>query len=147
MKLHQLSLFLENKPGQIKVPCQVLAQAGINILALSLADTQQFGILRLLVKDWQKAHDALKAAGCVVNVTEVLALDVPDKPGGLAEVLAIIDEKKLAIEYMYAFTSGQRGQKAALIFRFEDTDKAIGVLQQHGVNVLDSGELFKRVEG
>ena len=147
MKLHQLSLFLENKPGQIKVPCEVLSKAGINILALSLADTQQFGILRLIVKDWEKARDVLREGGCVVNVTEVLALDVPDQPGGLAKVLDILDEAKLAIEYMYAFTSGSRGVKAALIFRFEEPDKAIKVLQQHGINVIDSVDLFKRVEG
>jgi hypothetical protein len=146
MKLHQLSLFLENKPGQIKVPCQVLGKAGINILTLSLADTQQFGILRLIVKDWAAAKRALEAAGCIVNVTEVLALDVSDKPGGLAGLLDLLDKSKLDIEYMYAFTSGTRGHKAALIFRFEDPDAAIKVLGKEDVKILGAEELFARLD-
>jgi hypothetical protein len=145
MKLHQLSLFLENKPGQIKVPCGVLAKAGINILTLSLADTQQFGILRLIVKDWDRAKQALEGAGCIVNVTEVLAVDVPDKPGGLAEVLDTLDKAKLDIEYMYAFTSGTRGHKAALIFRFADPDAAIKELGKHGITILTAEKLFARL--
>jgi hypothetical protein len=125
-----------------------MAEAGINIVAMSLADTQQFGILRLIVRDWQKARDVLERNGCVVNITEVLAIDVPDKPGGLAHVLDLLEPTGLSIEYMYAFTCGRRspGEKAALIFRFEDPDKAIKVLQQHGINVLSSVELFERVE-
>ncbi|MEI8196795.1 MAG: amino acid-binding protein [Phycisphaerae bacterium] len=146
MKLHQLSLFLENKPGQIKIPCKALAAAGINILTLSLADTQQFGILRLIVKDWEKARKVLQEAGSVVNVTEVLALDVADQPGGLAGVLEILDQSKLAIEYMYAFTSGQRGKNAALIFRFEDPDAAIKVLQAKGISIVAPNDLFARLE-
>jgi hypothetical protein len=145
MKLHQLSLFLENKPGQIKVPCRVLAKAGINILTLSLADTQQFGILRLIVKDWQKAKKALEDAGCIVNITEVLALDVADRPGGLADVLDLLDKAQLDIEYMYAFTSGARGQKAALIFRFADPDAAIKVLNKQGITIIPSEDLFARL--
>jgi hypothetical protein len=146
MKLHQLSLFLENRPGHLKVPCRILAEAGINILALSLADTQQFGILRLIVRDWQRARDVLQAAGCVVQVTEVLALSVEDRPGGLLGILDVLDGHNLAIEYMYAFGSGPNARRAALVFRFEDPDKAIGVLQAQGVNVLDSVTLFERAE-
>lgn len=145
MKLQQLSLFLENKPGQIKVPCRVLAKAGINILTLSLADTQQFGILRLIVRDWQKAKSALEEAGCIVNLTEVLALDVSDRPGGLADLLDLLDKAKLDIEYMYAFTSGTRGNKAALIFRFADPDAAISVLHKHGISIVSSEALFARL--
>ena len=146
MKLQQLSLFLENKPGQIKVPCRVLAKAGINILTLSLADTQQFGILRLIVKDWQKAKKVLEEAGCIVNLTEVLALDVSDRPGGLAELLDLLDKAQLDIEYMYAFTSGTRGQKAALIFRFADPDAAIRVLHQQDISIIPSEDLFARLD-
>ena len=145
MKLQQLSLFLENKPGQLKLPCRALAKAGINILTLSLADTQQFGILRLIVKDWQGARKALEEAGCVVNATEVLALDVPDRPGGLADLLELLDKAKLDIEYMYAFTSGTRGRKAALIFRFADPDAALKVLHKHEITVVGSEELFARL--
>ena len=145
MKLEQLSLFLENRPGQVKVPCRILAKTGINILALSLADTEQFGILRLIVKDWLNAKQALEKAGCVVSLTEVLAVDVDDRPGGLADALETIDQANLGIEYMYAFTSGSRGAKAALIFRFEDPDAAIKALSARGLRVLTSEELFSRV--
>jgi hypothetical protein len=147
MKLQQLSLFLENRPGQVKVPCKILAQAGINILALSLADTEQFGILRLIVKDWARGKTALEKAGCIVSLTEVLAVDVEDKPGGLADALDIIDTAGLGVEYMYAFTAGARGQKAALIFRFEDPDAAIQAIEARGLKVLSSEQLFARVGG
>jgi len=146
MKLQQLSLFLENKPGQIKIPCRVLAKAGINILTLSLADTQQFGILRLIVKDWQKAKKVLEDAGCIVNLTEVLALDVADRPGGLGDLLDLLDKARLDIEYMYAFTSGTRGKKAALIFRFADPDAAIRELNQQGISIIPGEDLFARLE-
>ena len=145
MKLNQLSLFLENKTGQLKVPCKILAQAGINIVTLSLADTQQFGILRLIVKDWQRAREALQSAGCVVNMTEVLAIDVPDRPGGLYEILEIIDAAGLAIEYMYAFAAGPQTNKATMVFRFENPDAAITALSARGVNPVASADLFARM--
>jgi hypothetical protein len=146
MRLQQLSLFLENKPAQIKIPCRVLAQAGINILFLTLVETQQFGILRLIVKDWRNAQKVLEAAGCIVNVTEVLAVDVADRPGGLADLLGLLDKAGLDIEYMYAFTSGARGKQAALIFRFADPDAAIRVLNKHNVPIIPSEDLFARLE-
>src|SRR6516164_7715852 len=121
MKIRQLSLFLENRPGQLRFPCKVLGEAGIDILTMSLADTQQFGILRLVVKDWQKAKQALEGAGIVVNVTEVVAIDVPDKPGGLASVLEAFEKARLGVEYMYALDAGrERGRFATLIFRLGD---------------------------
>src|SRR5574340_1674345 len=95
MKLRQPSLFLENRPGQLRAPCKVLGDAGIDILTMSLADTQQFGILRLLVKDPDRARQVLEAAGVVVNLTDVLALDVPDHPGGLAEVLEAFEQAEI----------------------------------------------------
>ncbi len=98
MRLHQLSLFLENRPGQLRAPCQVLAQAGIDILTTSLADTAQFGILRLVVRDWQKAKAALEAAGMVVNVAEVVPVEVDDRPGGLLSALSARDRAGLGIE-------------------------------------------------
>jgi hypothetical protein len=143
MKLHQLSLFLENKPGQLRPPCAALAKAGINIVTLSLADTEQFGILRLIVQDWQKAKKALEAAGGVVKVTEVLAIEVADRPGGLAGILEIVDRAGLNIEYMYAFAE-KRGDKALLVFRFTDTDAALRALQAGGINVVDTVELFRQ---
>ncbi len=145
MKIRQLSLFLENRPGQLKVPVKALGDAGIDILTMSLADTQQFGILRLVVKDWERARKVLEAAGIVVNVTEVLALDVPDRPGGLAAVLEAFEKAELGIEYMYAFAaSRERGKYATLLFRLEDPDRAAKLLQAGGVKLVSSEELFSR---
>jgi hypothetical protein len=136
MKIHQLSTFLENQAGKLKLPCHALAEAGVDIRTLTLADTQQFGILRLIVDDWQKGKAALERAGLIVNVAEVVAVEVPDSPGGLDSVLDVIDESGTNVEYMYAFTFG-RTDKAVLIFRFEDTDVAIDALQRHGINLVN----------
>ena len=129
MKIQQLSLFMENKPGHLKGICKTLADAGINIVTLSLADTQQFGIVRLIVEEWEKAKAALEAA------------TVPDKPGGIAEVLAVIDNAGVNIEYMYAFAFRHKNE-AVLVFRFDDTEKARAALQSAGRCVLDSDTLF-----
>jgi hypothetical protein len=145
MKIHQLSLFLENKPGQMIGPCRALARAGINIRTLTLADTKQFGILRLIVSDWQKAQQVLKDAGYVVNVTEVVAVEVSDRPGGLAQVLEAFQQGEVNVEYMYAFTFG-REDKAVLIFRFDQPDAAIRRLQAAGINVVASAEVYKGIE-
>jgi hypothetical protein len=144
MKIRQLSLFLENRPGQLRVPCKVLGDAGIDILTMSLADTQQFGILRLLVKDPERAKAVLEAAGVVVNLTDVLALDVPDRPGGLAEVLEAFEKADLGVEYMYPFAVQARGPRATLIFRLDDPDRAARVLTEQGVRMVGSQELLAR---
>ena len=145
MKIHQLSLFLENRPGNAAEPCRALAQAGINVCTLTLADTRQFGILRLIVSDWQKAQALLQEAGFVVNVTEVVAVEVGDRPGGLADLLETLENTGVNIEYMYAFTSGREG-RAALIFRFDNPDAAIERLRAAGVNVLDGVEVYDRIK-
>ncbi len=145
MMIRQLSLFLENRPGQLRIPCQVLGDAGIDILTMSLADTQQFGILRLIVKDWEKAKKVLEAAGIVVNVTDVLAIEVPDRPGGLASVLGAFEKAGLGIEYMYALAaSRERGQYATLVFRLSDPERASKLLRDAGVKLLAAAELFAR---
>jgi hypothetical protein len=145
MMIRQLSLFLENRSGQLRVPCKVLGDAGIDILTMSLADTQQFGILRLVVKDWEKAKRALEAAGVVVNVTDVLAIDVPDRPGGLASVLESFEKAGLGIEYMYALAAArERGNYATLVFRLGDPERAARLLRDAGVKLLTSEELFAR---
>jgi len=140
MKIRQLSIFLENKPGQLSVPCKALAEAGINILTLSLADTHQFGILRLIVRDHEKALQRLKEAGCAVKITEVVAIEVADRPGGLAEVLDAIEAAQINVEYVYAL-SVRRGQKAVLVFRFDDPDAAIKLLEEKGVKTVGAAEL------
>ena len=140
MKLQQLSLFSENKPGHVVAPCRLLAQAGIDIRALSLADTQRFGILRMIVSDWQRAKALLEEAGSAVKVTEVVAVEVPDRPGGLAEVLELFVGTDINIEYMYAFPF-LRGERAVLIFRFDRPDAAIERLTASGIKVMGSGTL------
>jgi hypothetical protein len=142
MKIQQLSLFLENKPGHLSDILRTLADAGINIATLSLADTQQFGILRLIVGEWEKAKKVLEAAGHVVNVTEVVATEVEDKPGGAADLLDILQTAKTNIEYMYAFTFRRRN-KAILVFRFDKPDEAVRLLEKHGRSVLGPVELFE----
>jgi hypothetical protein len=145
MKLHQLSLFVENRPGQLRIPCEALANAGINIVTASLADTQQFGILRLIVRDWEKAKTVLEVADCIVNVTEVVAVEVRDEPGGMAEILAAMEKAEVNIEYMYAFTTHRRN-KAVLVFRFDDADQAITQLQKAGINPVSRVELFENID-
>jgi len=142
MKLQQLSVFLENRRGGLQQTTQVLADAGINIATLSLADTEQFGILRLIVRDWEQAKAALERADWVGNLTEVVAVEVTDQPGGLAEVLKVVEDADINIEYMYAFTF-RRNDRAVLVFRFEDPDAAIKVIQDAGLSVLGHVELYE----
>jgi hypothetical protein len=142
MKIHQLSIFVENKPGHVAGPCRLLAEQGVNIRALSLADTEKFGILRLIVSDPAKATTALEVQGYVVKATEVVAIQVPDQPGGLAAVLSSLEGSPTNIEYMYAFPYGHEG-KAVLIFRFDDPDSAIQLLQAKGIAVLRSDVILK----
>ncbi|MGC1377241.1 MAG: ACT domain-containing protein [Anaerolineales bacterium] len=143
MKLNQISVFLENKPGQLKLACKRLADANINILTLSLADTKQFGVLHLITPEWERARDVFKQSGFIASVNDVLAVEVADRPGGLVDVLDAIDEAGLNVEYMYAFTFGDKG-KAALIFRFSEADAAVEKLKASGVNLIGKVELFAR---
>ena len=142
MKIQQLSLFLENKPGHLSAICRTLADAKINIVTLSLADTQQFGIVRLVVEEWQRARDVLEKAGFVVHVREVVAATVPDRAGGMLETLEVVQKAGVNIEYMYAFTC-KRGNNAVVVFRFDDPDKAIAALKSAGQEVLGGNDLFK----
>ena len=142
MKLEQLSLFLENRPGQLVSPCAALGRAGIDILAATLADTAQFGILRLIVNDPRRARQVLEADGMVVNVTEVVPLEVDDRPGGLAAALAAIERAGVGVEYMYAFAAGRTSGKAAIIFRFDDPDRALAAAREHGLRILEAEELL-----
>lgn len=141
MKLPQLSVFLENRPGSLMEPLKVLADANINLVSISLADTEQFGILRLVLKDWEFAKSVLEKDGWVVNVSDVVAVDVDDQPGGLAQMLSILAEAGINIEYMYAFAL-RRNVKAVLLFRFEDPDAAIEALRKAGIGIVQETELY-----
>ncbi|MGA2034071.1 MAG: ACT domain-containing protein [Thermoguttaceae bacterium] len=146
MKIQQVSVFVENKPGRLRAACDVLAGAGINIVTLSLADTQQYGILRLIVRQWQRAREVLEGAGFVVKITEVLAVEVADHPGGLNEVLRVIEQAGVNVEYMYAFTE-KVADKAVLVLRLDDPDAAVRALTDSQVNVISQVDLYQRLDG
>ena len=140
MRIRQISIFLENRPGQLSAICRDLADADINIATLSLADTADFGIVRMIVDDHEKAKDVLTEKGHVVNVREVIAVCVPDRPGGMAEVMQVLDKAGVNIEYSYAFAF-HKGEKAVLVLRFSDNDKAESALKAAGYTTLGEDEV------
>lgn len=143
MTISQLSIFAENKPGTIYEITRTIADAGVDIRALSVADTQDFGILRLIVSDIEKARQALNEDNCVVSVTQVIGVAVPDKPGGLADVLKILKDAEINVEYVYAFITIS-GQNACVVLRVGDNEKAIKILSDAGVTLL-SEDFIKQI--
>ena len=140
MNVEQISIFLENKSGRLADVTSVLSKVGINIRALYLADTADFGILRLIVNDSEKARQALKDQGFTVEKTKVVAVEVPDRPGGLSGILNTIKDEGINVEYMYAFVQ-KSGENAIVIFRFDEVEKSEEVLQKTGVRILSGEEL------
>jgi len=140
MKIRQISVFLENKVGRVGEITRILGKNNINIRALSLADTSDFGILRMIVDDIEKALKTLRGKGIIVKETAVVVVEVPDKPGGLAAVLEILAKDSINVEYMYAFFE-QPEDKALLIFRFEDPDRAIAVLTANKIQISGKDKL------
>ena len=141
MKVKQISVFLENKSGRLAAVTRALADASINIRALSIADTSDFGILRLIVDKPDLAFRVLQENSFTVSTTEVIAVEMPDQPGGLADVLQILDTKTINLEYLYAFI-GQANHKAMNIFRVEQIDLAIEVLTKNGIKLLSGEEVY-----
>jgi len=141
MKITQLSVFTENKPGHVVAPCRRLAEAGVEIRALSLAETLRFGVLRMIVAEPARAAQVLEDAGFVVKATDVLAVEVVNGSRGLSEALATIEESGLNIEYMYAFPFQNHGNRAVLIFQFDDLDAAIARMQAAGLKLVARKEL------
>lgn len=140
MTVHQLSVFLTNHPGHLAGPVELLADAGINTVILGLADGESFGILRVVVDDWQRARQVLETAGCVVKVTELVAVDVADEPGGLAAVLAALRPAGVNIEYMYGYPRRCPG-RSALLLRFDQSAPALEALRAAGVTLLDFADI------
>ena len=138
MTIRQLSVFIENKPGTMVKITDALGQKGIDIRAASLADTQDFGILRLIVDDADKARNALTEIGCVTSVTDVIAAEVSDQPGAMTALLNQTANTGLNIEYMYAFIS-PKNHKAYIVLRIKDVDKAVKVLSEAGIVLADEG--------
>jgi len=141
MKVEQISVFLENKAGALAEVTRILGESGVNIRALSLADTKDFGILRLIVNDNEKAKNVLAPRGFTVRKTEVVAVEVPDRPGGLAEIMKVLAEANINVEYLYAFVQ-QSGENAIIIFRFDETDRAIAALSQKKVRILEGRKVY-----
>jgi hypothetical protein len=141
MKVRQLSVFMENRAGRLAEVVRLMGEAGINIRALSLADTSDFGILRLIVNNVDKALKVLRDSGHTVSLTDVIAVEVPDRPGGLASVLDPLQSSGVNVEYMYAFVE-KATDKAVVIFRFEDLDAAVRVLTQAGISVLPAETVY-----
>ncbi len=136
MKVRQVSVFLENRSGRLAKITSALGSAGINIRAMSLADTSDFGILRLVLTDTEKAVALLKDHGYTVRVTEVLAVAIPDMPGALGGLLTIMENAGLNLEYVYVFIQ-KSPEEAVLIFRFDDLNKALDTLLENDITVLD----------
>lgn len=140
MQVEQISVFLENKTGRMSEVTAILAEAGINIRALALADTSDFGVLRLIVDDNERANSVLKENGFTVGTTEVVAVEVEDRPGGLNKILEILRGSDLNVEYMYAYVR-HSGRDAIMIFRFDHVGTAIDVLKKSGVSIIEKEQL------
>lgn len=142
MTIDQISVFVENKPGKLVEVIELLGAKGIDLRAMSIADTSDFGILRIIVDQPAKALEVLREADCVTSVNKVIAVSVDDTPGSLAKVLRILSDEGISVEYVYAFITHEAG-KAYVIIRVEDNDKAIGVLTVKGVKLASAGELYE----
>jgi hypothetical protein len=142
MKVEQISVFLENKPGSLENATRTLRDANINIRTLSVAETVDFGILRLIVNDVEKANNALKESGFRVSKTPVVAVEVPDKPGGLHSIMEVVSKEGINVEYLYAFVE-KSGQNAVIIFRFDNPEKAIEVLLKNKFTVIPGSKLYE----
>jgi len=139
MKWKQLSVFLENRPGALSEPCRLLAKAGINIETFSLADTREFGIVRLVVDDSDKARRLLQRNGFAVRITNVVVAEVPDEPGGLAAILDALDGSGISVKYAYGFTM-RRENKGVLVFSFDDPEGAMEILRKRGISLVKNGD-------
>ena len=141
MSMKQISVFVENKPGALYALTAVLAQGQIDMRALSLAETKDFGIVRLIVNDLYKATTLLKDAGYVHSLTPVVGVAIPDVPGGLNRVLQVLTDAKVNVEYMYAFLGGKDVDHAYMIFRVADDKAAETAVASRGIQVLDQEQV------
>ncbi len=144
MILKQLSVFLENRPGALSDLCRLLAGANINIVTFSLADAKEYGIFRLIVHEWDAARELLSRNSYAVKVTDVVALDVDDRPGGLLDVLGVVERVGVNLEYVYAAPIRRAG-KCVMVFRFDDPGTASRALQAAHIDVVDAAGLVQRV--
>ena len=141
MKLKQISVFLENRKGRLWKALNILSEAKINIRALSIADTSEFGILRIIVPEPEKAKNILEESNFVVKVNDVIAVSISDEPGGLDSVLEALNKLDINVEYLYAFVE-KKGKNAIVVIRTEDIDAGINALEKGGITVLPSEEVY-----
>jgi len=141
MRVEQISVFLENKARRLAEVTRILSEAGVNIRALPLADTSDFGILRLIVNNNDKAKEVLSKHGFTVGRTDVVAVEVEDRPGGLHKILDVLFRANINVEYMYAFVQ-QSGNNAVIIFRFDNLEEAVKVLTANGVTVINGSKVY-----
>jgi len=140
MKLKQISVFLENRKGRLYDICSMLGQEGINIRALTIAETETFGVLRMVVDKTDAAMELFRRHSITANQTDVVAVEVPDTPGGLARVLKVLTDNNLNVEYMYGFVE-KFSEKALLVFRIDDAEKAQDILKTNGINVIGKHDI------
>jgi hypothetical protein len=140
MKLTQISIFLENRKGRLYDVCSLLGKNKVNIRALTVAESEQFGILRIVVDKPEATAALLKKHGFVASLTDIVAVEVADKPGGLADILKIFSVSSINVEYMYGFVE-RKSDKAILVFRFDEPDKAIELLKKKKIKVIGRKEI------
>ena len=143
MSLNQISVFLENKPGRLQALTDILAKMDVNMRALSLAETAEFGIARIIVDELDSAIEMLKAEEYIYTITKVLGVAIPDEPGGLNRVLKILNQTGVNIEYMYAFLGGKSADHAYMIFHVQEAEKAVAALEEKGIACVGQEELTK----
>ena len=135
--IEQLAVFIENRPGRLQEITRILGDAGIDLRMLTLADTSDFGILRAITCDNDKAAEVLRGKGFTVTTNKLICVEVPDRPGGLAEVLDLLYAGKFCIEYLYSFAH-TNDKRAVILFRAEDDSAAAAMLKKNGITLLDS---------
>jgi hypothetical protein len=135
MKIKQISIFLENRKGRLYDVCSLLGKNDINIRALNVAETESFGILRIVVNKPDVAIKVFKDADIVAKITDVIAIEVDDRPGGLADILKVLADEDVNIEYMYGFVE-KSSDRALMVFRFDDVDKAAAILKKHNIRIV-----------
>lgn len=143
MAISQISVFVENRPGRLADITAVLAKNSIDIRALSVADTSDYGILRLIVNDPKSAVEALRSEGMTTSATQVLGIIIPDEPGGLARAIKVLSDAQISVEYAYAFITPSVGN-AYVIIRVEDNDKASKILKGAGIELIEQDDIFKK---
>ena len=141
MAVRQISIFAENTKGKLDLITSSIAQAGVDIRAMSVADTQDFGIFRLIVTDPERAKEALESSGCFVSITQVVGVSIPDVPGSLAKVVNILARHNINIEYMYAFITVSK-KNASVVLRVADNEAAEKILVDNGVKLLEEKDVI-----